>query len=251
METQDYSYLLDDINSFLYCKTPDAWVAAAQDNLDTLLIDHANCELKAAQTAIYLLRRYALDETEAAALLQVVKGYEDFVYLKTAKLPVLKKNKLIDIDLANKNKFQVNMINKMTCLIKEELHHFEQVATLIKELNIDYKNVAASGYFKNLTRLISTNNKQALVDRLLFGAIIEARSCERFYKVSSVLPLQIKSFYLSLLRSEARHYQDYITLATEYADGDISDRLAMFLKVEADYISNEDQQFNFHSGLPS
>jgi tRNA-(ms[2]io[6]A)-hydroxylase len=47
-----------EINQFLLCKTPHEWIACAQDNLDVLLIDHANCEKKAASTALNLMYRY-------------------------------------------------------------------------------------------------------------------------------------------------------------------------------------------------
>jgi len=46
------------VNKFLYCKTPDAWLDQVQENLTTLLIDHANCEKKAAGTALNLTYRY-------------------------------------------------------------------------------------------------------------------------------------------------------------------------------------------------
>ena len=67
-----------------------------------------------------------------------------------------------------------------------------------------------------------------MVDKLICGAFIEARSCERFAKLAPLLPKPIADFYISLLRSEARHYQDYLTLATEIAGQDLSERIAFF-----------------------
>lgn len=49
--------MLASINAFLRCETPDVWVAAALDNQEILLIDHANCEKKAAATAMNLMYR--------------------------------------------------------------------------------------------------------------------------------------------------------------------------------------------------
>ena len=66
------SDLLEPIHSFLGCVTPEEWVSHAQKNLEVLLIDHANCELKAAQTAIFLLRKYALTAEQAQELLDII-----------------------------------------------------------------------------------------------------------------------------------------------------------------------------------
>ena len=46
------------INKFLFCSTPSSWLEAAKQNIPTLLIDHANCEKKAASTALNLMYRY-------------------------------------------------------------------------------------------------------------------------------------------------------------------------------------------------
>jgi len=54
-----------------------------------------------------------------------------------------------------------------------------------------------------------------------------------------------------LLRSEARHYQDYLTLAQEIADFDITERVDFFGKIEADLITSPDEDFKFHSGAPA
>ena len=56
---------------------------------------------------------------------------------------------------------------------------------------------------------------------------------------------------MSLLRSEARHYQDYLTLAEEIAGKDISERVAFFGEVEAELIASPDEDFKFHSGTPT
>ena len=90
----------------------------------------------------------------------------------------------------------------------------------------------------------------AIVDKLIIGAYIEARSCERFAKLAPHLDEELGRFYVSLLRSEARHYQDYLALAEQYAGEDISERVAFFGQVEAELIRSPDPQFRFHSGLP-
>jgi hypothetical protein len=63
-------------------------------------------------------------------------------------------------------------------------------------------------------------------------------------------PATIADFYISLLRSEARHYQDYLALAQQIAGDDISERIRFFGTVEAELILTADTDFKFHSGAP-
>jgi len=85
---------------------------------------------------------------------------------------------------------------------------------------------------------------------LIIGAFVEARSCERFAALAPLLAGEMQKFYFSLLRSEARHFEDYLSLAKLYAEKDISDRVTFFAIKEAELISSEDDQFRFHSGYP-
>ena len=98
---------------------------------------------------------------------------------------------------------------------------------------------------------MTTHEPNTLIDKLICGAYIEARSCERFAKIAPFLDEQLNKFYISLLRSEARHYQDYLTLAEQVAGHDISDRIQLFGEVEAQLISSPDDDFKFHSGTPT
>ncbi len=95
-----------------------------------------------------------------------------------------------------------------------------------------------------------THEPAALTDKLICGAYIEARSCERFAKLAPHVDKRLGDFYISLLRSEARHYQDYLTLAEEIAGEDIAERIAFFGEVEGELITSPDEDFKFHSGLP-
>ena len=61
----------------------------------------------------------------------------------------------------------------------------------------------------------------------------------------------LQAFYLSLLRSEARHYQDYLALAQQVSADDISSRVRFFGEVEAALITSPDDEFRFHSGVPA
>lgn len=254
MLSAEITRLLHPIQQFLPCETPAGWLAEAADpaNLSVLLQDHLICELKAAQSAMYLIRRYAVDEQSAEALLQWLKPYEDFTYRQRGdwqSLASLSLKKSM-IPRASSSHAQ-ELINKMVLLIKEELHHFYQVLEVMAENGIVYTKITSSRYAKGLLRHVRTYEPEAMVDKLICGAFIEARSCERFAKLAPLLPARIAEFYLSLLRSEARHYQDYLTLAKDIAAGDISSRIGFFAAAEAELILSKDADFKFHSGVPA
>ena len=194
--------------AFLPCPTPEAWLQAAADpaNRATLLVDHANCEKKAASTALQLMYRYV----EHPALL-----------------------------------------HRLSRLAREELRHFEQVLAIMERRAIAYPQLSASRYAAQLRALVAKDEPLRLVDTLLVGAIIEARSCERFAALVPLLDEELGRFYAGLLKSEARHFQDYLTLARSLApDVDIDARLAPLLAREMALIEASDTQFRFHSGPP-
>lgn len=250
--------LLAPIRQFLQCETPDEWIAEATEpeQLSALLIDHCNCELKAAQTAMFLIRKYAIDKASGELLLNWAKPYEEFVYNKQRSIEgflarEVKKNELIG---ELKPKAGVNygpdLIAKMVRLIKEEFHHFEQVLEIMLARDIPYQNLTAGRYAKGMMKHVRTHEPATLIDKLIVGAFIEARSCERFAKLAPYLDEGLQKFYVSLLRSEARHYQDYLTLAQAISDDDIAVRVDHFAKVEAELICSPDSEFKFHSGRP-
>ncbi|WP_371188804.1 tRNA isopentenyl-2-thiomethyl-A-37 hydroxylase MiaE [Thalassotalea maritima] len=249
-----YDDLLAPIKQFLQCDTPDAWIKEAQkpQNLQVLLTDHMVCELKAAQTAMWLIRKYAVDKASGDALLAWLKPFEEFIYKKNGSLEQLAKaNKLTKSIVPKANSaYGQDLIDKMVLLIKEELHHFYQVLEIMEQRGIAYQNITAGRYAKGMMRHVKTHEPETLIDKLICGAYIEARSCERFAKLAPFLDDELNKFYVSLLRSEARHYQDYLTLAEQIAGKDISDRVALFGQVEAELISTSDSDFKFHSGAP-
>lgn len=197
---------LSPIEAFLPCKTPQSWVERAVQEPALLLIDHANCEKKAAATAMNLMYRY-VERTE--------------------------------------------LLRKMSQLAREELLHFEQVVELMQELGINYSHLGPSRYASGLREHLRTHEPAKLVDTLIVGAYVEARSCERFAALLPHLEPRIARFYNSLLRSEARHFQDYLSLAHLYSDEDITERVAWFREIERELIESPDPDFRFHSGVPA
>src|SRR5437868_14242448 len=169
------------IQEFLHCETPDSWVACAKqpEQQPLLLLDHANCEKKAASTALTLMYRYVGD---------------------------------------------FEMMHKMSRLAREELRHYEQVMQIMEKRGIAYDQITPCRYASELRKPVRTHEPARFVDTLIVGAIIEARSCERFAKLAPHLDDELQKFYLSLLKSESRHYEDYLHLANKAAGGaDIND----------------------------
>ena len=250
-----YSELLKPISAFLKCETPDEWVKEAikPENLSMLLLDHLVCELKAAQSAMFLIRKYAVDKESGQALLEWLKPFEQFIYKKEGDWRELAdKNNLRKSMLPKSNsKYGQDLIDKMVLLIKEELHHFYQVLEMMHEFNIDYKHITPGRYAKGMLSHVKTHEPDTLIDKLICGAYIEARSCERFAKLAPHVDKKLGDFYVSLLRSEARHYHDYLELAQAISPQNITDKVRCFGEIEANLILAADNDFKFHSGTPS
>ena len=194
------------IRAFLACETPPAWIDWALRNPELLLIDHANCEKKAASTALNLMYRYVDD---------------------------------------------YRLLDKLSRLAREELRHFEQVIALMKARGIAYPQLSAARYAGELRKLVRAHEPARLVDTLLTGAIIEARSCERFAALVPHLDEELAGFYASLLNSESRHFSDYLQLAEQLGSAvEVASRLPVMLQREGELIREPDTEFRFHSGIP-
>ncbi len=194
--------------AFLAAPTPDAWLAAAPAQLDVLLIDHANCEKKAAGSALSLMYKY--------------------------------------VD-------QSRLLHLMSRLAREELRHFEQVLDLMQSLDVPYRHLSSARYAQQLHKQVRHAEPQRLIDLLVLGAVVEARSCERFVRLLEVLPEPVQVLYRQLVHSEARHFEDYLSMAREVAADtgeDLQPRVRLFLEADAELITSRDDHFRFHSGVP-
>lgn len=199
--------LPSDLIDFLPCPTPDAWVRAALAQQDILLLDHRNCELKAAATAMSLIARYGQDAELSAALSK---------------------------------------------LAREELVHHEQVLRWLKRRGVALRPLTASRYASGLRKAVRTHEPAKLVDTLIVGAFIEARSCERFAALAPHLDEELAAFYTGLLQSEGRHYQGYLRFAQRFGEaGDIERSIQRIRVVEQALIESPDPEFRFHSGCPA
>lgn len=196
------------IAAFLDEATPLEWLDEACSRVPEMLLDHANCELKAASTALGFLYRYP----ERTALAQ-----------------------------------------RMSRLAREELRHFEQVRSIMDDMQIPFQRLSASRYAGTLRDAVRPAEPHKLLDMLLIGALIEARSCERFAMLVPRLPEKLGRFYGGLLASEARHFEHYIAFARSecgVADAEVDARLAELKDIEAALVCDPDPDFRFHSGRP-
>ncbi len=140
------------------------------------------------------------------------------------------------------------LLNRMSRLAREELRHFEQVLAIMNKRGVEYCHLTPARYAAGLRQEVRSEDPGRLVDLLIVGAIIEARSCERFAALAPFLDEKLEDFYTGLLKSEARHYQDYLKLAEQAAAGPVDERVAEFLALEKALIEEPDTEFRFHSG---
>jgi tRNA 2-(methylsulfanyl)-N6-isopentenyladenosine37 hydroxylase len=146
-----------------------------------------------------------------------------------------------------------NYTELVTALIeiaKEELDHFEQVHNLIKArgkvLGLERKDHYVNELYKFMNK--GGSRLQSLVDRLLFSAMIEARSCERFRVLSeNIKDEELAKFYRDLMISEAGHYTTFIGFARKYGEGiDVDKRWKEWIEFETSIITKYGKSETIH-----
>jgi tRNA-(ms[2]io[6]A)-hydroxylase len=135
-----------------------------------------------------------------------------------------------------------DLVQEMTALVQEEMDHFKRVHEIILERGYLLGRERKDNYVNELRKFIRMGGGRAvqLIDRLLFSAMIEARSCERFKVLSeNINDAQLSEFYHELMISEATHYSMFIRLAKKYAgDIDVDKRWKQYLAYEAQVVQN-------------
>jgi tRNA-(ms[2]io[6]A)-hydroxylase len=202
----------------LAAATPAAWLDAACEHWQELLLDHACCEKKAASTALAMIFAYPERESD-------------------------------------------NLV--LSRLAREELRHFEQVSRWMRQLGVPFRRLAPGRYASGLRAAMRTSEPDRRLDWLLTGALIEARSCERFELLSQRLAAPLAGFYGELARVEARHGELYLRMAAAAEPGrkrpartlnrapaGWQERLAQLAAVEAALVTEPDELLRFHSGDP-
>ena len=156
----------------LQSTTDPRWFQLAVERWQDLLLDHANCEKKAASTALALMFSYP----------------EDF-----------------------------ELADRMSRLAREELRHFELVQQQLTALQVPFRRLSPSRYAEGLRKALRRTEHERRMDLLLLGALIEARSHERFIGLIPLLGEPLGPFYASLAAAEARHAGLYLRLAEKRA----------------------------------
>lgn len=188
--------------------TDPRWVNIVEKNLEEILIDHAFCEQKAASNAISMIVQYP--------------HYPD-------------------------------LVSEMVEICKEEMEHFDMVHKKILERGFSMGFERKDPYVKDLNNYLKQNHSNSsreshFVNQMLFAAMIEARSCERFKILSEQLDdADLKNFYGMLMKSEARHFMTFLKFAKKYSSSiDVVERWKLFLEFEAGLMKKYGKEQTMH-----
>ena len=132
------------------------------------------------------------------------------------------------------------LLEPLSRLAREELAHFEEVLRLMAERGIAFRALKPAPYAGRLKKETRTYEPARLLDTLLFGVLIEARSCERFQQLAEAGPDPgLRHFYAGLLAAEARHRRVYLDLALELAgEAEVAERFPALAAHEAQVLAD-------------
>ncbi|AWV98770.1 tRNA-(ms[2]io[6]A)-hydroxylase [Arcticibacterium luteifluviistationis] len=156
------------------------------------------------------------------------------------------------ITIVTNNSEYPDLVTELLALAKEEIEHFQMVHEIIKKKGLklarERKDHYAGELFQYMKRNSDGTRISGLVERLLFSAMIEARSCERFKVLSeNIEDKELAKFYRELMESEAGHYTTFITFARKYGVGiDVETRWREWLAFEAEIIANYGKSESIH-----
>lgn len=145
-----------------------------------------------------------------------------------------------------------DLVTDMLALAKEELEHFERVHEIIRKRGLELGREQKDDYVGELAQYMKKSSDgsrvSGLVERLLFAAMIEARSCERFKVLSeNIKDPELSAFYRELMESEAGHYTLFIGYARKYGQGiDVEKRWREWLDYEASVIARYGKSETVH-----
>jgi len=159
-----------------------------------------------------------------------------------------KKAAAFALAMINRYPGRMRLVKDMIDLAKEEIEHFDLVVRELEQREITLTPDTGNAYAKALHEHIRTAEPHRLLDSLIVGAFIEARSCERFSLLAEHADTEVlRTLYRSLLASEAGHYRAYTDIAREYFPHDVvKQRLTEFGAIEADIVRNLTNQPTMH-----
>lgn len=146
------------------------------------------------------------------------------------------------ISLITQNSEYEDLVHELTAIAIEEMEHFKMVIDIIKERGYTLGRERKDDYVGQLMKFSKKDGSrnQAFIDRLLFAAMIEARSCERFRVLTqNIKDESLAKFYYDLMVSEANHYTTFLNFARKYTiDVDVDKRWKEWLDFEGQLIQS-------------
>ncbi|APU94963.1 tRNA-(ms[2]io[6]A)-hydroxylase [Sphingobacterium siyangense] len=146
------------------------------------------------------------------------------------------------ISLITNNSEYEDLVHELTAIAIEEMEHFKMVIDIIKERGYTLGRERKDDYVGQLMKFSKKDGSRnmAFIDRLLFAAMIEARSCERFRVLSqNIQDKDLAKFYHDLMVSEANHYTTFLNFARKYTvDVDVEKRWKEWLEFEGRLIQS-------------
>ncbi len=146
------------------------------------------------------------------------------------------------IFLITNNSEHLDLVQKMAEIAVEEMEHFKMVTDIIEKRGYTLGRERRDDYVGQLMKFCKKDGSRntSFIDRLLFAAMIEARSCERFRVLSkNIKDEELAKFYHDLMVSEATHYTTFLNFARKYAeDVDVEKRWAEWLEYEGQIIQS-------------
>ena len=143
-----------------------------------------------------------------------------------------------------------DLVTDMLALAKEELEHFEMVHEIIKKRGYEFGRERKDDYVGELIKFIrhGGTRDERIIDRMLFAAMIEARSCERFKVLTeNIKDEELKVFYKELMISEANHYTTFIKFARQLGDPEkVNKRWEEWLEYESKVIRSYGKKETIH-----
>lgn len=146
------------------------------------------------------------------------------------------------ITLIANNSEYMDLVEELTVIALEEMQHFQMVVDIIKQRGYTLGRERKDDYVGRLVKFSKRDGSRntAFIDRLLFAAMIEARSCERFRVLSqNINDTELAKFYHDLMVSEAGHYTVFLNFARKYTiDVDVDKRWKEWLEFEGELIQS-------------
>jgi tRNA-(ms[2]io[6]A)-hydroxylase len=146
------------------------------------------------------------------------------------------------ITLIANNSEHMDLVEELSLIAIEEMQHFQMVVNIIKQRGYTLGRERKDDYVGRLVKFSRKDGSRnsSFIDRLLFAAMIEARSCERFRVLSqNIKDQELSKFYYDLMVSEAGHYTTFLNFARKYSiDVDVDKRWQEWLEFEGELIQS-------------